>query len=85
MSSHRACFIDFSNYEGNQNVRMVRQKGQIYKAKVLKGLTDVPASWGVPDSNYISTEIDMSRFEIKHSFGLQVNNATRMFMLECKL
>lgn len=85
ISSHRACFIDFSNYEGNQNVRMVRQKGQIYKAKVLKGLTDVPASWGVPDSNYISTEIDMSRFEIKHSFGLQVNNATRMFMLECKL
>lgn len=85
MSSHRACFIDFSNYEGNQNVRMVRQKNQIYKAKVLKGLTDVPASWGVPDSNYIATEIDMSRFEIKTSFGLQVNNSNRMFMLECTL
>ena len=85
MSSHRACFIDFSNYEGNQNVRMVRQKNQIYKAKVLKGLTDVPASWGVPDSNYIATEIDMSRFEIKTSFGLQVNNANRMFMIECSL
>lgn len=85
MSSHRACFIDFSNYEGNQNVRMVRQKNQIYKAKVLKGLTDVPASWGVPDSNYIATEIDMSRFEIKTSFGLQVNNSNRMFMIECSL
>ena len=85
MSSHRACFIDFSNYEGNQNVRMVRQKNQIYKAKVLKGLTDVPASWGVPDSNYIATEIDMSRFEVKTSFGLQVNNSNRMFMLECAL
>lgn len=85
MSSHRACFIDFSNYEGNQNVRMVRQRNQIYKAKVLKGLTDVPASWGVPDSNYIATEIDMSRFEIKTSFGLQVNNSNRMFMIECSL
>ncbi len=85
LSSHRACFIDFSNYEGNQNVRMVRQKNQIYKAKVLKGLTDVPASWGVPDSNYIATEIDMSRFEIKTSFGLQVNNSNRMFMIECSL
>lgn len=85
MSSHRACFIDFSNYEGNQNVRMVRQKNQIYKAKVLKGLTDVPASWGVPDSNYIATEVDMSRFEVKTSFGLQVNNSNRMFMLECAL
>ena len=85
MSSHRACFIDFSNYEGNQNVRMVRQKNQIYKAKVLKGLTDVPASWGVPDSNYIATEVDMSRFEVKTSFGLQINNSNRMFMLECAL
>lgn len=85
MSSHRACFIDFSNYEGNQNVRMVRQKNQIYKAKVLKGLTDVPASWGVPDSNYIATEIDMSRFEVKTSFGLQINNSNKMFMLECEL
>lgn len=85
MFSHQACFIDFSNYEGNQNVRIVRQKGQIYKAKVLKGLTDVPASWGVPDTNFISTEIDMSRYEIKGSMGLQVNNATRMFMLKCAL
>ena len=83
--SHQACFIDFSNYEGSQNVRMVRQKGQIYKAKVLKGLTDVPASWGVPDSNYIATEVDMSRFEVKTSFGLQINNSNRMFMLECAL
>ena len=83
--SHQADFIDFSSYEGSQNVRMVRQKGQIYKAKVLKGLTDVPASWGVPDSNFISTEIDMSRFEIKNSFGLQVNNSNKMFMLKCVL
>jgi hypothetical protein len=64
---------------------MVRQKGQIYKAKVLKGLTDVPASWGVPDTNFIATEIDMSRFEIKTSFGLQVNNSNKMFLLKCVL
>ena len=64
---------------------MVRQKGQIYKAKVLKGMTDVPASWGVPDSNFIATEIDMSRYEIKSSLGLQVDNATKMFLLKCQL
>lgn len=85
MTSHQACFIDFSSYKGHQNVRQVRQKGQIYKAKVLKGMTDVPASWGVPDSNFISTEIDMSRFEVKGSRGLQVDNSTKMFMLECVL
>ena len=85
ITSHQAAFIDFSSYDGHQNVRMVRQKGQIYKAKVLKGMTDVPASWGVPDSNFIATEIDMSRYEIKSSLGLQVDNATKMFLLKCQL
>lgn len=85
ITSHQAIFIDFSTYEGQRNVRMVRQKGQVYKAKVLKGLTDVPASWGVSDSNFISTEIDMSRYEVKNSFGLQVNNSNKMFLLQCKM
>lgn len=85
ITSHQACFIDFSSYNGHQNVRKVRMKGQIYKAKVLKGLSDVPASWGVPETNFISTEIDMSRFEVKDSLGLQVDNATKMFLLQCKL
>lgn len=85
MTSHQACFIDFSTYKGNNNVRQVRQKGQVYKAKVLKGMTDVPPSWGVGDSNFIATEIDMSRYEIKGSRGLQVDNSTKMFMLECVL
>ena len=85
ITSHQAAFIDFSTYEGQRNVRIVRQKGQIYKAKVMKGMTDVPASWGVPDSNFISTEIDMSRYEIKSSLGLQVNNSTKMFLMKCVL
>ena len=85
ITSHQACLIDMSSYKGNQNVRMVRQKGQVYKAKVLKGLTDVPASWGVPDTNFIATEIDMSRFEIKGSMGLQVDNTSKMMVLKCVL
>lgn len=85
ITSHQAAFIDFSSYEGHQNVKMVRQKGQVYKAKVLKGLTDVPASWGVPDSNFISTDIDMSKLEVKNSLGLQVNNSNKMFLMKCKL
>ena len=43
ITSHQDCFIDFSSYNGHQNGRQVRMKGQIYKAKVLNGLTDVPA------------------------------------------
>lgn len=85
ITSHQAAFIDFSSYDGNRNVRMVRQKGQVYKAKVLKGMSDIPASWGVPDSNYVATDIDKSSYEIKSSLGLQVNNSNKMFLLKCVL
>lgn len=85
MTSHQAFLIDLSTYNGERNVRKIRQKGQIYKIGILKGLTDIPASWGAVPNNAISTEIDMSRYEIKNSYGLQVNNATKMFHLKCVL
>ena len=85
MTSHQAFLIDLSTYGGERNVRKIRQKGQIYKVGILKGLTDIPASWGAVPNNAISTEIDMSRYEIKNSYGLQVNNATKMFHLKCVL
>lgn len=85
MPSHQAAFIDFSMYEGQRNVRMVRQKGQIYKAKVIEGMTDIPACWGLPNTNHAATEIDVARFEVKSSIGLQVNNSTKMFLLSCVL
>lgn len=85
ITSHQAFMLDLSTYNGVRNIRKVRQKGQIYKAGVLKGLTDIPSSWGSVPNNSISTEIDMSRYEIKNSYGLQVNNATKMFQLKCSL
>lgn len=85
ITSHQACFIDFSTYETQRNVRIVRQKGQIYKAKVIEGMTDIPAAWGIPNTNHASTEIDVARYEVKSSIGLQVNNSNKMFMLKCVL
>ena len=85
ITSHQAAFIDFSSYEGQRNVRMVRQKGQIYKAKVIEGMTDIPAAWGLPNTNHAATEIDHARYEVKSSLGLQVNNSTKMFLMKCKL
>ena len=85
VTSHQAAFIDFSTYEGQRNVRMVRQKGQIYKAKVIEGMTDIPACWGLPNTNHAATEIDLARYEVKSSIGLQVNNSTKMFLLSCAL
>lgn len=85
ITSHQAVFIDFSSYEGQRNVRMVRQKGQTYKAKVIEGMTDIPACWGLPNTNHAATGVDMARFEVKSSLGLQVNNSTKMFLLKCVL
>ena len=85
ITSHQAFLIDASTYDGKKNIQMVRQKGQTYKIGILKGLTDIPASWGTVPTNSISTEIDMSRYEVKHTSGLQVYNNTKMFHLECKL
>lgn len=85
ITSHQACFIDFSSYKGNPNVRMVRQKGQEYIAKVIEGMTPIPAAWGVNSTGHAATDVDMSRYEIKGSMGLQVDNSTKMFFLECKL
>ena len=85
ITSHQAALIDMSNYKGNQNVRIVRQKGQTYKAKVIEGMTDIPACWGLPNTNHAATEIDMARYEVKGSIGLQVDNTTKMFLLKCVL
>lgn len=85
ITSHQACFIDFSSYDGHRNVRMVRQKGQIYKAKVIEGMTDIPACWGLPNTNHAATGVDMARYEVKSSLGLQVDNSNKMFLLKCVL
>lgn len=85
ITSHQAAFIDFSVYEGQRNVRIVRKKGNIYKAKVIEGMTDIPACWGLPNTNHAATEVDLARYEVKSSLGLQVNNSTKMFLLTCSL
>lgn len=85
ITSHQAAFIDFSSYEGQNNVRIVRQKGQIYKAKVIEGMTDIPAAWGLPNTNHASTEIDHAKYEVMSTLGLQVNNSNKMFLLKCVL
>ena len=70
ITSHQACFIDFSSYEGHRNVRMVRQKGQIYKAKVIEGMTDIPACWGLPNTNHAATVGDLARYVVLSSSSL---------------
>ena len=49
------------------------------------GMTDIPACWGLPNTNHASTEVDMARYDVKSSLGLQVDNATKMFLMECAL
>ena len=85
MMSHQAVMIDLSVYDGVRNVRKVRKEGSIYKIGILKGLSDVPKSWGVVPELSISQEVDASRYEIKNSAGLQVDRNKKMFLLQCQL
>ena len=85
MTSHQAFMIDMSSYNGHQNVRKVRKKGQIYINGVIKGLTPIPASWGAVPVNSLATDVDCSRYEVKNSFGLQVDKTTKMMQLKCVL
>lgn len=85
LTSHQAFLIDMSTYEGVRNVRKVRLKGKIYKVGIYKGLADIPASWGSVPQLSIASRVDASAYEIMNSYGLQVNNATKMFQLKCVL
>ena len=85
MTSHQAFMLDTSSYDGHNNIRKVRMKGQEHIAGVVKGLTPIPASWGGFPANTLSTDIDVSRYEVKDSYGLQVDRNTKFFQLKCVL
>ena len=85
ITSHQAFLIDMSSYNGERNIRKIRQKGQIYHSGVIKGLTPIPPAWGSVPNNSLATDVDVSRYEVKNSYGLQVNNSTKMLQLECVL
>lgn len=85
MSSHVGIFIDHSIYNGDRNVRLVRQTGQADIVGVYKGLAPIPASWGQTFNNWIAKDEDASSYERKFSKGINIDNTTGCFMLQCKL
>lgn len=85
MTSHQAFLLDMSVYSGVRNVRKVHQKGRAYTFGVVKGLSPIPASWGVVPTNSLANDVDASYYQVMTSFGLQVNNSTKMMHLECVL
>lgn len=85
LTSHQAMMIDMSTYDGIRNVRKVRQKGQIYHCGIVKGMAPIPPSWGSIPNLSMATDIDKSEYHIKNTYGLQVNNATKMMLFKCIL
>lgn len=86
ITSHSAAIMDFSTYNGEQNIRLVHKKGRESFARVIKGMAPVPASWGLnTDGVTISTGVDASRYEVMKSRGLQVYNNKAMMYMECVL
>ncbi|MFA5395135.1 MAG: hypothetical protein WC346_03870 [Methanogenium sp.] len=87
MSSHVGVFIDNSIYEGERNMTMAVQKGQGDIFGILKGLSPIPASWGVlpvtgQSVNLLGTTIDEASYERKFSKGINIRNTTSCFMLQ---
>lgn len=85
MSSHVGVFVDHSIVDGERNVQMVRQTGQADKIGIVKGLADVPPSWGGVPTTMLSNDVDASSYERKFSKGVNIKSTTGCFMLQSKL
>lgn len=85
ISSHKAVCIDASTYDGQRNIKLAQMKGQEWIEGVLKGLTPVPPSWGLRETGQVSTDVDMSQYDVKMSAGLHVSNSEGFFMISSVL
>lgn len=74
-SSYSGVLLDYSEDEsGDKNITYHVMKGQSYIAGVVKGLTPIPASWGVVPSNNFASDDDKSSYEVKISSGINIKS-----------
>ena len=84
MSSHTGIFMDYSTYGGERNVKLRYQEGQSYIAKVIPGMSPIPASWGSVPKGLAVTDVDNARYEVKMSRGLNIKNPYHCFILSAE-
>lgn len=84
MSSYEMYFLDQSTYEGEQNIKMVTQKGRSMIRKAVLGMSE-PGMDFTGNSQYIATEQDKSSVHFMAAKGICIRRANHCFKLSCNL
>ena len=83
--SYTMVFLDHSmNDEGDRNIQIVAEKGREYQIGVYKGMTPLPAQWGLADDIRIASRKDEAYYEVIDTAGVAIKNVTTSFRLERK-
>ena len=85
MTSHEGYFVDTSQYEGENNIQMVSQKGRSLITGTLKGMAPTPWDFKGNGVNDLATEQDTSSYHMLKTMGLAVRRNTHCFSLKCNL
>ena len=86
LCSHAFYGIDTTNYDGESNIRMIRQKGRSMIQGVEQGMSKLPGiNYQGNDLKYLATDKDRSSLHYLGTKGININNNTNCFALECTL
>ena len=86
ISSYTAVFLDHSkDNSGERNIKMVYEEGRENLVGVYKGMTNLPAVWGLVNDIRIATKVDEASYEVISSQGINIDNPTTSFWLDLNL
>lgn len=84
LSSYEMYFVDQSMYDGEQNVRMVTERGRSMIRKAVLGMSEPGMDFN-GNNQYIATEQDKSSVHFLCSKGICIRRANHCFKLSCNL
>lgn len=82
LESYRMAFVDMSNYGGENNVKMVHEKGRSYIRRIERGMNDVGFDFKGNNTDLVSTDEDTSMIHFLASKGICIRRNTHCFLLE---
>lgn len=83
LTSYEMYFLDQSVYDGEQNIKMVSQKGRSMIRKCVAGMSE--PNMDFTGNNYIATEQDKSSVHFLAAKGICIRRANHCFKLSCNL
>lgn len=84
LESYRMVFLDQSTYDGQANIKMLTEKGRSMVRRVVRGMADLPASFGA-NAESIASDVDESSVQFLKSSGIQIMRASNCLDLQCTI